>query len=187
MPKSLIFNQCILHDYFINSKVDNQIYKTLLNEEKKNKGNILSNSGGFQTKNIKNKFICNSILKKSVDLIRINYKFKKKISFSIKNLWINKNKKNNFNNPHIHPFSNFSGIYYLTVPKKDGELVFLENDKRSMNDLSFFIDSEEFYSEHYVIPKKGMFLLFPSSLSHMVRPHSENVDRISVAFNIGLT
>ena len=56
-----------------------------------------------------------------------------------------------------------------------------------MNDLSFFIDSEEFYSEHYVIPKKGMFLLFPSSLSHMVRPHSENVDRISVAFNIGLT
>ncbi len=127
MPKSLIFNQCILHDEFVNLKVDNQIYKTLLKEE-----------------------------------------------------------KNNFNHPHVHPRSNFSGIYYLKVPKKGGELIFLENDKRSMSDLFSFIDSEEFYSEYYIYPKKGLFLLFPSSLSHMVKPHIENTDRISVAFNITL-
>jgi len=186
MPKSLIFNQCILHDEFVNLKVDNQIYKTLLKEEKTNKGNVKSNSGGFQTKNINNKLICESILRKSVDLIKANYKLKKRVGFYLGNLWINRNKKNNFNHPHVHPRSNFSGIYYLKVPKKGGELIFLENDKRSMSDLFSFIDSEEFYSEYYIYPKKGLFLLFPSSLSHMVKPHIENTDRISVAFNITL-
>lgn len=187
MTKSLIFSQSILHDYFKNPKLDNEIYETLLKEEKNNKGNVKSNAGGFQSKDIENKFISETILRKSVDLIKSNYKFKRDVCFSLKNLWINKNKKNNYNNPHTHPSSNFSGVYYLTVPEKNGELVFLENDKRSMNDLFSFIDSEEFYTEHYVRPEKGMFLLFPSSLFHMVKPHFENVDRISVSFNIGLS
>jgi uncharacterized protein (TIGR02466 family) len=187
MPKSLIFNQCILHDEFINSKVDNEIYKILSKEEKNKNGNVKSNLGGFQTKTVYNEFISESILTKSVDLIKANYKLKRKIRFFMKNLWINKNKKNNFNLPHIHPSSSFSGIYYLKVPKNNGELVFLEKDNSSMSDLITFIDSNEFSSEFIIKPKKGLFLLFPSYCSHMVKPHFENLDRISISFNIGLS
>ena len=183
MAKQYIFPQSILYEYLKSPELENEIRNEISNFKT---GVVKSNVGGFQTPNIKNKLICETIIRKSFELISTNYKFKTKTNIVLDNMWININKKNDFNTPHTHPHSNFSGVYYLDVPEKKGELIFMENDKRSMNNLESFLHSDEFWSEFQIKPKKDMILLFPSSLVHMVRPHYEDGDRISLSFNIKL-
>tara|TARA_Y100000015_G_C2384728_1_gene86802 strand:- start:28 stop:609 length:582 start_codon:yes stop_codon:yes gene_type:complete len=186
MSKINIFTRSVLFDFLIDEKLDNEIIKELKIQENLNKKIKHSNVGGFHSESINNKFICDKILHKSFKLITDNYKLKNRTNFNLANLWINKNNKYHFNTPHVHSASSFSGVYYLNVPEKNGELVFLENDMYIMNDLNAFIDSNEFSSYHEVTPKKNMFLIFPSSFSHMVNPHYEDLNRISVSFNIRL-
>lgn len=186
MNKINIFTRSILCDFLIDEKLDNEIIKELEKQEKQKLKLKYSNQGGFHSDFIDNEFICKKILQKSYELITNNYKLKIKTNFNLANLWINKNRKYDYNNFHIHPGSNFSGVYYLNVSKKNGELVFLENDKGSMSDLFFFIDSDEFCSNFELKPKKNMFLIFPSTFNHMVNPHYEDMSRISVSFNIKL-
>lgn len=186
MSKINIFTRSVLCDFLKDEKLDNEIIKELKLQENLSKEVKRSNMGGFHSEFINNKFICDKILHKSFKLITDNYKLKKRTNFNLANLWINKNNKYHFNNIHVHPGSSFSGVYYLNVPKKNGELVFLENDMYTMNYLSDFIDSNEFRSMYNITPKKNMFLIFPSSFSHMVKPHYEDFNRISVSFNIRL-
>jgi uncharacterized protein (TIGR02466 family) len=183
MAKIQIFGTYIIQDKFFNPEVDEEITK-VLKEEEKGKGVLKSNFGGFQTNIIENKIICDNLLHKSVKLITDTYKLKNKIKFELKNLWINKNFKNSFNLPHIHPNSHFSGVYYLNVSEKLGELVFLKNDNIDQLGLYDFIDSKDFYNSYTIKPNKGVIILFPSSLSHMVTPHMEDIERISISFNI---
>ena len=186
MAKVNIFNESIIVDNFFNPDVDDEIYKILSLAEENKENCIKSNLGGFQTNPTYNKIICENILKKCVKLITDNYKLIKETNFNLKNLWINKNKNNNFNLPHLHPNSHFSGVYYIKVPNKDGEILFLKDGARSLNGLNDFINAEEFIDSYQIKPKKNMIILFPSSLWHMVKPHFEDGARISVSFNIEL-
>jgi len=187
MSKKNIFPQSILYDFLIDEKLHNEIIKELKTQETNKEKFIYSNVGGFHSSFIENEVILDKILKKSFELITDNYKIKTKTNFNLTNLWINKNKKYNHNISHTHPGSNFSGVYYLNVPKENGELVFLENDKRSLSDLEFFLNSEEFKTSFNIKPKENMFLIFPSYMSHMVSPHYEDLDRLSISFNIKLS
>ena len=186
MSKINIFTRSILFDFLKDETLDKEIINELKKHEKLNKKIKNSNEGGFHSEFIKNKYICDKILYKAFKLVTDTYKIKNKTNFHLANLWINKNNKFHFNTSHVHPSSNFSGVYYLNVSEKNGELVFLENDMYSMDDLHHFFDTHEFSSRCVVRPKKNMFLLFPSSFTHMVNPHYEDLDRISVSFNIRL-
>jgi uncharacterized protein (TIGR02466 family) len=186
MNRINFFSDCVILEEFFNPEVDEEILKILKEEEQKNKSVTKSNQGGFQTNPIDNELICLNILKKSVKILGDNFKFRQKTKFELKNLWINKNEKNNFNTNHVHPGSEFSGVYYLSVPKKNGELVFLRNDTSAYFNKSYdFIDDQVFYDRFIVYPKKRSFILFPSHLNHFVNPHYEDMSRISVSFNIG--
>jgi|DEB0MinimDraft_10_1074344.scaffolds.fasta_scaffold12941_5 uncharacterized protein (TIGR02466 family) len=186
MAKVKIFNESLIVDTFHNLNIDEEIYNILSLKEKNNKNVVKSNFGGFQTDSINNKNIVNNILEKCVTLITSNYKLKRNTIFSLKNLWINKNKKYNFNLPHVHPDSHFSGVYYLDVPKENGEILFFKDGAKTFIGLDDFIESQEFNNNYQIKPKKHMILLFPSSLCHMVKPHFEDTARISISFNIGL-
>ena len=124
-----IFSDIILKRKIINPALDKQILQVLKREEQKKEKIVKSNRGGFHSPYIKDKKIYQILLKTSGDLISSCLPFKSKTNVSINNLWIMKNKKNDWNVPHTHPNSNFSGIYYVEVPKKGGELFFLENKK----------------------------------------------------------
>jgi len=186
MSKINIFIRSILCDFLIDEKLDNEIIKELKIQENLDKNIKHSNVGGFHSEFINNKLICDKILQNAYKLITDNYKLKKRTNFNLINLWINKNNKHHFNATHVHPASYFSGVYYVDVPKKNGELVFIENDMFTMNALCDFFESNEFSSSCNISPKKNLFIIFPSSFSHMVNPHYEDLDRISVSFNIRL-
>ena len=186
MGKIKIFAEPILFDFLNNQIMDQEINKVLNEEEKKNYQVKRSGVGGFQTKPIDNEIICKNILKKCFEMIKENFNLREKINFKLLNLWINKNKKHDFNIPHIHPRSNFSGVYYYQTTN-DGHLIFIQDNTSSQNGNSDFFKDEEFNNKYYIKPEKNKIVLFPSGLMHMVEPHTEENNRISVSFNIGLT
>ena len=187
MAKKDIFKESIIVDSFINSNIDERIKKILQEEKNNNEGNIITNVKGFQSKNILDKIKCESILKKTFELINNWFNFNYKLR--LQNIWINENYKNCFNTVHQHPRCNFSGVYYTEVPEDSGELVFcrndtagnmmVENDMFKNNDLSF----NQFYT---IQPLKNQIVIFPSHLNHMVLSNNNEESRISVAFNLDL-
>jgi uncharacterized protein (TIGR02466 family) len=189
MAKIDIFKQSIIIDHYFNDELDKNLIKILDEEEKNNKGVIRSNQGGFQTDFINDRFIQESFLKKSIQLLSIYFESKKKnIKVEIKGLWINKNLKNDYNSIHVHPNSSFSGVYYLKIVDKGGELVFSNNDVSSIfNENSLFFKNPEFEDIFIVTPQKNNFILFPSHLQHYVKPNQTEESRISVSFNIVLS
>ena len=184
MAKITIFQDSIIVGSLKNKKLKDLIKSTLDHEEKTNSGNEISNHGGYQTKNIWNENIIKPILEKTSDLISQSYCFPR-LQFKMLNLWINKNYKHNFNKIHNHAMSDFSGVYYIEVSEKNGELVFYRGDKTNqvMNIQKNF-KGKDFDENFCLQPLENQLVIFPSHLQHMVFPHSEEKARISVSFNI---
>jgi uncharacterized protein (TIGR02466 family) len=89
------------------------------------------------------------------------------------------NKENIF---HDHGNSLISGVFYLT---KGSDLLF-QTDLYSNLLFKTSINSQSqaqknFYS---VTPQEGLLVLFPSHLQHSVNRNEEDIERISIAFNI---
>jgi len=189
MAKIEIFKESIIIDNYYNDELDKNLIKILDEEEKNKRGVIKTNEGGFQTNLIKDESIQKFFLNRSMQLLFTYFKFKEiKIKAEMKGLWINKNLKNNYNCLHIHPNSNFSGVYYLKIVDKGGELVFYKNDissNYSQNNILF--NNEDFNDIYKITPQKNNFILFPSYLQHYVKPNQTEESRISVSFNLGLS
>jgi len=98
-------------------------------------------------------------------------------------VWININRNGDSNSQHTHPFSIISGVYYAKIPEGDfGGIVFEDPiQSRIMQPHDIATPQVEFK------PEVGTCLLFPSWLSHYVRPNNTHEDRISVAFNLRTT
>jgi uncharacterized protein (TIGR02466 family) len=186
MAKTTIFQDSIIFDSFINKELDKNILSVLENEMKKNEGVFYTNKGGYQTKKIFNEKIHNPLLEKSAKLIVENYNLKD-VKINLLNLWINHNLKGDYNSPHIHQTSNFSGIYYVEVSKEGGNLIFFRGDRSNqMLDIQFFLKDKDFQEEFHIKPVKNQLIIFPSHLIHMVTPHLDNKPRVSVSFNISI-
>lgn len=102
--------------------------------------------------------------------------------------WVNINTRGNSNRRHTHSDGiNFlSGVFYLTVPEKSGNIRFYDPKQPvyySMADLRYYGLGE---SEHtYVIPaKENRLLYFPCWLEHEVEPNNTDEERISISFNL---
>jgi uncharacterized protein (TIGR02466 family) len=184
MAKTEIFQEIILSDTFKDNKLEQEVLNVLEIEQQKNNGVLLSNRGGFQTQPITNEIICDTILKKCFNLMLDNFKFKINFKILLQNLWINENKKNCFNTPHVHSNSHFSGVYYLNTSNQNGEIVFYKDNAFGVNGLNHFIDFNSFNDTFSIKPHNGLLLLFPSWMRHMVNPHYEDLSRISVSFNL---
>jgi len=189
MAKIDIFKQSIIIDNYYNDELDKNLMKILDEEEKNKRGVVKSNQGGFQTSPIKDESIQENFLKKSIELLSTYFTFKKiNIKAQMKGVWINKNFKNNYNSMHVHPNSSFSGVYYLKIVGKGGELVFSNNDTSSIfNENNLFFNNSEFDNIFTITPQKNNFILFPSHLQHYVKPNETEESRISVSFNVGLS
>jgi uncharacterized protein (TIGR02466 family) len=79
-----------------------------------------------------------------------------------------------------------SGVYYLKVPQKSGNLVFLEpkpqaevlsppKKKNASVHIAHSVDFE---------PKENSLIFFPSWLQHEVKINNSNEDRVILSFNI---
>jgi len=186
IEKHAIFTDSIIMSEIIDKNFNNKILKTF--KENNKKSNIRSSRFGFQTQDIDNSNINNIIIKKCLEYLKHSYKpLKNNLKIILNNLWINKNTKGSYNVPHQHPNSNFSGVFYVSVTKDCGELVFLRNDKSTaFLENSKFFQSHDFYTTFTIKPKNNLFILFPSNLEHLVNLNYSNEPRISISFNISL-
>jgi uncharacterized protein (TIGR02466 family) len=102
------------------------------------------------------------------------------------NLWININNKSSFNRPHRHPESTVSGVYYVSVPKDSGNIVFNHPavvQSYHINASTLKNTNSINASTWHLTPESGLLIMFPSWLEHYVEPSNSDEDRISIAFN----
>jgi uncharacterized protein (TIGR02466 family) len=97
----------------------------------------------------------------------------------IDSAWFNINQKGAFNQKHTHPYSFFSGIYYVKTPAKCGNLIL--EDPRPVEIHNPFPDSK--YPCISIEPIAGRLYVFPAYLQHSVEPNESDENRISIAFN----
>ena len=169
----------------INDEVD-----VVLNDKTKLKKSDYSNKLVGQVKQeikLSSNFIKKNLLK------FISYNIKKYIKMSIKkdvkninlkNLWVVRQFKNEYNPIHFHS-GNISGVGYLKIPKNitksrkrlktNGTIDFIHGSKSFLNNSLF---------NHN--PKVGDLILFPNYLMHTAYPFKRDGERRSFSFNIDI-
>lgn len=172
-PSTVWKGYCEEIDNFL---LEEKIYKF----SKKEKSTQVSNIGGYQGHNFFDMNLFDSIKK------RIPQRKDKPFSSIDIDAWININKKGDYNKRHIHFDSQLflSGVYYVKVPEKSGDIRFY-NPRGCMSDATFdhyyFNDGHAYQA---LSPKEGMILFFPTWLEHDVEENLSNENRISVSFNV---
>lgn len=189
-------------DVFINPividqlNIDNdKIADYVLDLKEKDKGRKISNSGGWQSNNIDFKDeICFQELfteiYKRMETILKEFEFDDELNINLENFWINVNNKGDYNIPHVHPNSLFSGIYYVNAEKDMGKIVFMNPimahpyciNSRMIKNYNTFNSAE-----WSIMPNTGLLVIFPSWLLHYVETNRTEENRISIAFNCFLT
>lgn len=187
-----IFSQFLVDDYI---DVDNEkIEKYCYELKEKSDGVKISNEGGWQSNNLD--FKINNDLLKLVHEIRIKIVELNKLlgyednEFVVNNGWVNINGKKDFNSVHIHGSSFYSAVYYVKGGENKGNIVFCNpifyfDGLMGMNKIKsygLYNSTEWFYP-----PVTGRLLIFPSWLTHYVKPNLTDEDRISIAFNFSLS
>ena len=158
-------------------------------QEKYKSGRNVSNIGGHQTP-----FITiekEPLYKELIDLliseikgvvVAMNYHSEKQIV--IGQCWININRKNHLNMPHIHPNTDFAGVYFIKTDSntpigfKNPDIIVHQHEDR-------YTDYNAYNTEgHMYYPKDNDFIMFPSHIEHWVDENKTDIPRISLAFNI---
>lgn len=107
----------------------------------------------------------------------------------IQQAWYNISAAQSVNLPHQHPGSFLSGVYYIQVSDDAGPIKFYRNTNEA-----FILESLGVYEQLNTLnsptaafrPENGKLLLFPSWLMHSVDLNTDEEDRISLAFSIGI-
>lgn len=169
-----------------NDKIEKFCYKQMDDDPN---GRIISNRGGWQSNDLftsttpELKELTDIISSRFIDLaFKMNYN----INCPVGNFWININKKNSHNVPHIHPRTLLTSVYYVKVPENSGNIIFhrtIHNYEEYVKDYMISKYNEYNSSTYTFVPKKGKLLIFPSWLEHEVEPNETDLERISIAFN----
>jgi uncharacterized protein (TIGR02466 family) len=183
-----LFNVPVL---FKETKINTKPLIKYINKISKNSKVVNSNIGGIHSPyfDIKDP-VLNDLKKeiiKNMDNYFNNLMFENtKLKF--KNMWSITNKSRDYNLTHNHPFSMFSGVFYVKVPKNCGRIIF-EHPAMSSMHFWYGLKRKEFNNYNsatwaFDIKEKDL-LIFPSWLYHRVEPNLSNKERIVISFNIG--
>jgi len=102
------------------------------------------------------------------------------------NMWANINPPGGSNQPHVHPNSLYSGVYYVKSNPQAGRLKIY--DPRPGVQIVMPMRKEGQPPKHLwrdanLDPFPGRIIMFPAWLWHAVEPNESNDVRISVSFN----
>ena len=113
------------------------------------------------------------------------------------NAWANLNRSGHANEFHTHPGAYWSGTYYVDDggvhddPSLGGE--FEIQDPRGVAPAMYapllafnMAGGQSVGASELLRPKAGTMIMFPSWLSHGVRPYRGDATRISIAFNLSI-
>ena len=96
----------------------------------------------------------------------------KQLGFPYNEFWFNISNSGDNTGWHDHKENaKISCVYYISVPKKSGNIIFRKKNKNK-------------YEKWFVKPQDGMMILFPSKLEHCVEINKSCDIRISLSFNL---
>ena len=175
---------------WLNNKAFN-LKEYCLNVQKRDKGRVVSNRGGYQSSPVDTK---DPILQPFISYIEEQAnQFNKEIwkcltIFEIDNMWVNINNKGDSNIAHLHPRTHFSGVYYVDKPKDSGDIFF---DRPDTDLISTYYSGMSYGSltnanseSWFFNCKKDDLIIFPAFYKHRVEPSRSNKQRISISFNL---
>ena len=151
-------------------------------------------SGYIDIENDNLKEIINCIKERIQSINKNVYQLNDNARFEIHNAWFNKNSPEMHepiasNEPHIHPGSFISFVYYVKAEHNAGNLIMIPNDTSLQLSLpnEYIQESNIFNCTQYtVMPTAGLLVAFPSWIRHYVEPNNSDTDRISFAVNVKL-
>ena len=113
-----------------------------------------------------------------------NIGFKK--TQKVNQMWVNINGNKDFNMPHVHLNSHFSGVFYSKLPKNSGKLVF-QNPYEGIYYLWDNLEKKNTTADnaftYEITPREKELYIFPSWLRHYVEANLSDEDRISISFD----
>jgi len=102
----------------------------------------------------------------------------------IRQMWINVNKKGDWNTIHQHSgYYDLSGIYYVKVPKDSGRICFRDPRPSAISN-TFMNDRFDKGEVKNVNIMEGLLMMWPTYLEHFVEPSQTDEERISISFDI---
>ena len=103
---------------------------------------------------------------------------------NLKNLWVVRQFKNEYNPIHFHS-GNISGVGYLKIPKN---ITKSQKKLKTNGTIDFIHGSRSFLNKSLFNhkPKVGDLILFPNYLMHTAYPFNREGERRSFSFNIDL-
>lgn len=112
-----------------------------------------------------------------------------KSKIQLLNMWININKRGDYNAEHDHPESDLSAVLWVKTPPNCGVLVFPSPRTFTQHKLIDVLDeeiAEQTKCKHIAFfpPEEGKMIVFPSDMRHHVEMNCSDEDRISIAFNM---
>lgn len=150
-------------------------------------GRIISNVGGWQSNDLdiriinQNKHLSDLFDQIDKTIKTIGIEIDDSLELGITNMWFNVNKKEDYNNPHYHPNSTFSGVVYFQC-NETSNIIFEHDSIKSHYPIK--TSSNLFSNTLQLYPKAGRIIVFPSWLKHSVQPNKNDSERISMSFNV---
>ena len=102
------------------------------------------------------------------------------------NMWANINPPGGMNQPHLHPNSLFSGVYYVKSNPQAGRLKIYDprpGAQINMPTRKPGNPGKDLWRDANIQPIPGRIIMFPAWLWHSVEPNKSDNTRISVSFN----
>ena len=176
--------------FFKNENIDNdKIKEIILKKEKTESSRSISNKDGWQSQDslLKEKdfskitdflYDCTSFIVEDI--------YKNDVKFFMISSWANVNRKGDYNERHIHGYSHWSCVYYVTGTYTS-PIFFIDPRVRAEMYSSTFMKNNKYHN--IVGPEKcepGQVLFFPSWLEHGVPKNSTDNPRISISCNFVL-
>ena len=154
-----------------------------------NDGRIKSNMGGYQSHNLdgedKDLKPLEEEIKKYCRVMAEEHTLEQE--FRSMEMWLNINGYKDYNLPHNHPASVFSGVYYIKTPPNCGNIVFdhpgLDVMAYAHSNLKFKEFNSRTAATWWQTPVENTMFIFPSWLKHCVEPNLSKDIRISISFN----
>ena len=114
-----------------------------------------------------------------------------RLSAQITDMWLVRQRENEYNPLHLHTRCTISAVMYIRVPEiKSRDIPFKNNESSQDGKITFVHKSagdpvSSFERSHISIqPKVGSLYMFPSTMLHAVWPFIGDGERISVSFNM---
>ena len=113
----------------------------------------------------------------------------------LESMWANINYKYSHNKNHVHPDSQWSGVYYVKCPINCGDIWFTDpcGERRMHTPIMAEMEDESKTPSHnwkevHYKPTEGRVLMFPSWLAHEVSQNMSDLKgekgwRVSISFN----